>query len=94
MEDFERSERHLRSGSGQVILDFEPTRRRDEARFWIAAISFLCVFSVMVIMLAVTMTGKNAMAAKLDDMTDLYHYQLNVPEPEDIYIVYGRFLRQ
>ena len=91
MEDITRSEEHLRSSNGKTLLNIEANNERvtsgghkrwqtSEQTFWIAAASFICVFSVMVILLAVTMSGRSAMAAKLDDMTELYNYQTNIQQ--------------
>ena len=81
MEEVTRSERHLRDGNGRVILDFVRPRRVEKRKLWLAA--FICIFSVMVIMLAVTVAGKNALAAKLEDMTEMYNYQMTEPGGED-----------
>ena len=89
MDEIMQSEQHKRNGDGQVILDYQSPKKD---KFWIAAISFICVFSVTLMALAIMMFSRSALAAKLDDMTELYNYQLNVPEEEPIYIVYGRLL--
>ena len=89
MEDITKSEEHRRNNSGQVIInskesDKDSTNYKmwqlNERSFWIAAASFICVFSFMVILLAVTMSGRSTMAAKLNDMTELYNYQSTIQQ--------------
>ena len=82
------SEKHKRNGDGDVILDnvdFGYTRKnraqtlteRNERSFWVAVASFVGIFSIMTIALGVTMVGNHSLAAQLDDMTQLYNFEVS-----------------
>lgn len=90
MEDIFKSQEHKRDFNGNVIVDNPARKQLDsienskikqtlfERRLMFSAAAFLCIFSVMVILLATTVSSKAAMSSKLEDMTDLYNYQLSV----------------